>query len=54
VLAQDSAHTDGLDLGARLGDFSTGIEDIEDLDADDVDFDSDDNAAVWLTAARRF
>jgi hypothetical protein len=53
VLAQDNANTAGLYLGAGLGDFSTGIEDIEDVDADDVDFDSDSNASK-LFAGWRF
>jgi hypothetical protein len=53
ALAQDDANADGLYLGAGLGDFSTGIEDIEDVDADDVHFDSDDNASK-LFAGWRF
>jgi hypothetical protein len=53
ALAQDDANTDGLYLGYGLGDFSTGVEDIEDVDADDVDFDSDDNASK-LFAGWRF
>ncbi len=53
VLAQDNANTDGLYLGAGLGDFSTGVEDIEDVDADDVDFDSNNNASK-LFAGWRF
>ncbi len=53
ALAQDDANTDGLYLGVGLGDFSTGIEDIEEVDADDVDFDADDNASK-LFAGWRF
>jgi hypothetical protein len=53
VLAQDNANTDGLYLGVGLGDFSTGIEDIEDVDEADLDFDPDDNARK-LFAGWRF
>src|SRR5687767_14093562 len=54
ALAQnDDANTDGLYIGYGLGDFSTGVEDIADVDADDVDFDSEDNASK-LFAGWRF
>jgi hypothetical protein len=52
ALAQNDANTDGLYLGFGLGDFSTGVEDIQDVDADDVDFDSDDNASKVVAGWR--
>lgn len=45
VLAQEGANTEGFYLGAGLGDFSTDVDDIEDVDEADLDFDADDNAS---------
>ncbi|HUQ53175.1 MAG TPA: porin family protein [Gammaproteobacteria bacterium] len=53
VLAQDDPNTEGLYLGVGLGDFSTGIEDINDVDEANLDFDPDDNARK-LFAGWRF
>ena len=50
------ANTDGFYVGAGLGDFSTGVEDLDeldDVDADDLDFDPD-NSARKLFAGWRF
>jgi hypothetical protein len=44
ALAQDD-DTQGLYLGVGLGDFSTGIDDIADLDDANLDFDSDESAS---------
>jgi len=44
AFAQDDNNTDGLYLGIGLGDFSTGVDDISDVDEADLDFDSDENA----------
>lgn len=44
VLAQDEDNTDGFYLGAGLGDFSTDIDELDDVDDADLDFDSDENA----------
>jgi hypothetical protein len=43
ALAQDNDH-EGLYLGVGLGDFSTGIDDINDVDEANLDFDSDESA----------
>ena len=53
ALAQDRANVEGFYLGVGLGDFSTGIDDIEDVDDADLDFDSDENARK-LFAGWRF
>jgi hypothetical protein len=43
--AQDrGGNAEGLYLGAGLGDFSTDIDDISDVDEADLDFDADNNA----------
>jgi hypothetical protein len=42
AVAQDN--TDGLYVGVGLGDFSTGVDDISDVDEANLDFDSDENA----------
>ena len=43
ALAQGD-NTDGLYIGVGLGDFSTGVDDISDVDEANLDFDSDENA----------
>jgi OOP family OmpA-OmpF porin len=45
VLAQsDEANTDGFYIGAGLGEFSTEIDEISDVDDVDLDFDTDEDA----------
>jgi len=53
TLAQDDDNAEGFYLGAGLGDFSTDIDEIEDVDDADLDFDSDENARK-LFAGWRF
>lgn len=43
ALAQDD-NAEGFYLGAGLGDFSTDIDELDDVDDVDLDFDADDNA----------
>ena len=43
AFAQDD-NTDGLYFGVGLGDFSTGVDDIDDVDEASLDFDSDESA----------
>jgi hypothetical protein len=52
AFAQDS-NPEGFYLGAGLGDFTTDIESIDDVDDVDLDFDPDDNASK-LFAGWRF
>ena len=52
VFAEDDT-TDGLYLGVGLGDFSTGVDDIGDVDEANLDFDSD-QAASKVFAGWRF
>lgn len=51
--AQGEDNTDGFYLGAGLGDFSTDIDELDDVDDVDLDFDSDENARK-LFAGWRF
>jgi hypothetical protein len=51
IAAQDNAS--GFYLGAGLGDFSTDIDELDDVDDVDLDFDSDENARK-LFAGWRF
>jgi OmpA-OmpF porin, OOP family len=44
VLAQDDDNTDGFYLGAGIGEFSTDINEISDVDDVDLDFDTDEDA----------
>lgn len=41
----DDDNTQGFYLGAGVGDFSTGADDIEDVDLSELDFDTDSSAA---------
>lgn len=43
ALAQEDEHQ-GFYIGGGLGDFSSGVEEISDVDDADLDFDTDDNA----------
>lgn len=51
--AQGEGNFDGLYLGAGLGDFSTDIDELDDVDDVDLDFDADENARK-LFAGWRF
>jgi len=49
----DDDNTNGFYLGAGLGDFSTGVDEIEDVDLSELDFDSD-TSATKVFAGWRF